>query len=104
MSICACGQLFDNPKELRVHIALKTDRWPMVRCSATHHDPANDTDIASLRWLKRVAISGHTRTFRYVRLADVPAYLAQGWIDLGCLEGTYHGQWSTLMEQRSPDQ
>ena len=97
---CACGIAFGNPKELRVHIALKTERWPMVRCSTDHHDPTNDTDIASLRWLTQVD-SIRSRTFRYVRLEDVAAYQAAGWIDLGCLEGTYHGQWATLMEHPS---
>jgi len=50
MRICACGQVFPNRKELRVHIALATDRWPVERCSNTHHDPSDEIDQHNLRW------------------------------------------------------
>lgn len=49
-SHCACGASFENYKELRVHIALETERWPLARCSRAHHDPVNDQDLAHLRW------------------------------------------------------
>ncbi len=33
--------------------------------------------------------------FRYVRFADVPRYLAQGWMVDGTCPG-HHGEWSCL--------
>jgi hypothetical protein len=50
-SLCACGALFESYKELRVHIAMATDRWPMLRCTPDHHDPRNEEDLAALRWV-----------------------------------------------------
>lgn len=47
---CICGEKFQNYKELRVHIALATDRWPISRCCSSHHDPENPADLAALRW------------------------------------------------------
>lgn len=39
-----------------------------------------------------------TRTglFRFVRWADLPAYLARGWMVVDDLAGTPHGAWSCL--------
>lgn len=48
---CACGATFPNVKELRVHIALETERWPLQPCSPEHHDPHNPQDLRLLRWL-----------------------------------------------------
>jgi hypothetical protein len=48
---CACGLAFANAKELRVHIALETERWPVHRCCPEHHDPHNPGDVRALRWL-----------------------------------------------------
>ena len=98
---CACGEVFDHVKDLRVHIALATDRWPIERCSALHNDPNNPDDLKALAWQRRAYRPAPDRVFRYVRLTDVEAYKALGWVDLGCLSGTHHGVWATLME--SPD-
>lgn len=51
-SYCSCGLEFDNYKECRVHIALLTERWPIERCSRSHHDPRNEEDLKALRWLE----------------------------------------------------
>lgn len=48
---CTCGMLFENSKELRVHIALRAERWPIERCTRTHHDPKNGEDLKFLRWI-----------------------------------------------------
>jgi hypothetical protein len=48
---CSCGSSFPNGKELRVHIALETERWPFHRCSPEHHDPDSSQDALALRWL-----------------------------------------------------
>jgi hypothetical protein len=48
--VCACGRPHENRKELRVHIALETDRWPIDRCSPEHHDPADVDDARNLTW------------------------------------------------------
>lgn len=37
-----------------------------------------------------------TKHFRYVRFADVPHRLAQGWMVDGLCPG-HHGEWSCLM-------
>ena len=36
--------------------------------------------------------------FRFVRHADVLAYLKCGWVVRPALNGTHHGEWSVLME------
>lgn len=54
---CACGASFPNVKELRVHIALETEHWPVHRCCPEHHDPQNLGDTRALRWLALVAES-----------------------------------------------
>lgn len=36
--------------------------------------------------------------FRFVRHHDAPAYIELGWINHRSLEGTHHGQYSTLLE------
>ena len=50
MTRCACGQVFDHIKDLRFHIAVETDRWPVERCTRAHHDPLNIQDLAALAW------------------------------------------------------
>jgi hypothetical protein len=51
---CSCGRSFANAKDLRVHIAEATDRWPIHRCSPEHHDPHSLGDTRALRWLALV--------------------------------------------------
>jgi len=38
--------------------------------------------------------------FRYVRHADVPRFMAEGWELLSALDGTHHGEYSALMRRR----
>jgi hypothetical protein len=46
------------------------------------------------------APSESSQLFRYVRHAEVPRFLAKGWELLPALEGTHHGEYSTLMRRR----
>lgn len=41
---------------------------------------------------------GNERLFRFVRLSEVEAFLAQGWEVADSFAGTHHGHWSLLME------
>ena len=38
--------------------------------------------------------------FRYVRQADVPEFMAEGWEPLPALDGTHHGEYSVLMRRQ----
>ena len=38
--------------------------------------------------------------FRYIQHADVEKFTAQGWELLPALDGTHHGEYSTLMRRR----
>ena len=49
---CACGQAFAHQKDLRVHIALAIERWPVARCTLDHYDENDPADKAFLRWLE----------------------------------------------------
>lgn len=40
------------------------------------------------------------KTFRYVLHDEVPAFAADGWVAHDSLNGTHHGEYSTLMEYR----
>lgn len=40
---------------------------------------------------------GDEQWFRYVRIPDVPRFMAMGWHDLGPCPGR-HGDWSHLMQ------
>ena len=41
---CKCGVTCLNQSELRWHIALATNRWPVVRCDEVHNDPTDMVD------------------------------------------------------------
>jgi hypothetical protein len=41
--------------------------------------------------------------FRYVRHAEVPRFMAEGWELLPALDGTHHGEYSALMRRREQD-
>jgi hypothetical protein len=44
--------------------------------------------------------SKSSEVFRYVRHADVPRFMAEGWELLPALDGTHHGEYSALMRRR----
>jgi hypothetical protein len=46
------------------------------------------------------APSDSSELFRYVRHADVPRFMAEGWELLAALDGTHHGEYSALMRRR----
>src|SRR5262245_18372401 len=43
--------------------------------------------------------SDSSEVFRYVRHAEVPRFLAEGWEPLPALDGTHHGEYSVLMRR-----
>jgi hypothetical protein len=49
---------------------------------------------------KRASDSSTEEVFRYVRHADVPRFMAEGWELLHALDGTHHGEYSALMRRR----
>jgi hypothetical protein len=55
--MCACGERFANAKELRVHIALLTTRWPAQRCSIEHYSPGNEADEDYIEQIRSAIIS-----------------------------------------------
>lgn len=58
---CACGVRM-TPKQLRVHIALCTEHWPLIRCTEEHHDPLNLLDKGYLAGKRAGLINiGHGR-------------------------------------------
>src|SRR6476660_3388037 len=46
------------------------------------------------------APSDSSDVFRYVRHADVPRFMTEGWELLPALDGTHHGEYSALMRRR----
>jgi hypothetical protein len=44
--------------------------------------------------------SSSSEVFRYVRHAEVPKFMAEGWELLPALDGTHHGEYSALMRRR----
>jgi hypothetical protein len=68
-------------------------------CSQTCRQRARGNRF-SVRSSVTPAPSGSSQLFRYVRHAEVPRFLAEGWELLPAFEGTHHGEYSMLMRRR----
>jgi hypothetical protein len=68
-------------------------------CSQTRRQRAHRNRL-SVTSSVTPAPSESSQLFRYVRHAEVPRFLAEGWELLPALEGTHHGEYSTLMRRR----
>jgi len=71
-------------------------RYELQRASARFCSPR----CKQLAYRKRLSVTPSVTLFRYVRHAEVPRFMAEGWELLPALDGTHHGTYSALMRRR----